>query len=86
MKLLSDRILVEPIEREENKTSSGIILDNAPKNKNDFKVILVGPECEHIKVGSVVRKMKYVSGIPIEHEGKMCLLLREKSEIEFVLQ
>jgi co-chaperonin GroES (HSP10) len=85
MKLLSDRILVTPVEKEENKTEAGIILGNKPKNENDFKVLLVGPEVEHAKIGDTVRKMKYVAGIPIEHEGKMCLLLREGSEIEFVV-
>lgn len=85
MKLLSDRLLVEPIEKEENVSESGIILGNNPKNENDFKVLLVGPKCEHVKEGSVVRKMKYVNGIPVEYQGKRCLLLRENSEIEFVL-
>lgn len=85
MKLLSDRILVEPVEREENTTSTGIILGNNPKNENDFKVLLVGPKCEHVKEGYVVRKMKYVNGIHVEYKGKRCFLLREKSEIEFVL-
>jgi len=85
MKLLSDRILVEPIEKEENKTESGIILGNKPKNKNDFKVLLVGPKVQHTKIGDTVRKMEYVSGIPIEYKGKMCLLLKEDSEIDFVI-
>ena len=85
MKLLSDRLLVEAIAKEENKTEAGIILSNKPKNANDFKVLLVGPNVEHAKIGDTVRKMQYVSGIPIEYNGKMCLLLREGSEIEFVV-
>ena len=85
MKLLQDRLLVEPFEKEENKTDSGIILGNKPKNKNDFKVILVGPQVQHTKIGDTVRKMEYVSGTPIEYNGKMCLLLKEDSEIEFVI-
>lgn len=85
MKLLSDRLLVEPMAKEENVSESGIILGNKPKNANDFKVLLVGPQVEHAEVGDVVRKMKYVSGIPIEYNGKNCLLLREGSEIEFIV-
>lgn len=85
MKLLSDRLLVEPIEKEENVTESGIILGNKPKNENDFKVLLVGPQVKHAEVGDVVRKMKYVSGIPMEYNGKNCLLLREESELEFIV-
>ena len=85
MKLLSDRLLVKAIAKEENKTETGIILGNKPKNANDFKVLLVGPNVEHTKIGDTVRKMQYVSGIPIEYNGKMCLLLREGSEIEFVV-
>lgn len=85
MKPISDRLLVEPIEKEENVTESGIILGNKPKNENDFKVLFVGPKVVHAEVGDVVRKMKYVSGIPIEYNGKNCLLLREGSEIEFIV-
>ena len=43
MKLLSDRLLVEPIAKEENVSEAGIILGNKPKNANDFKVLLIGP-------------------------------------------
>jgi co-chaperonin GroES (HSP10) len=85
MKLLSDRLLVEPIAKEENISESGIILGNKPKNENDFKVLLVGPEVEHAKIGDTVRKMKYVSGIQIEYNDKMCLLLRESTEIDFIV-
>jgi len=85
MKLLSDRILVEPIAKEENVSESGIILGTKPKNANDFKVLLIGPKVKHAKIGDTVRKMQYVSGIPIEYSGKMCFLLREDSEIEFIV-
>ena len=85
MKLLSDRLLVEPIAKEENVSEAGIILGNKPKNANDFKVLLIGPQVEHVKICDTVRKMQYVSGVPMEYNGKMCLLLREGSEIEFVI-
>jgi co-chaperonin GroES (HSP10) len=85
MKLLSDRLLVDPIAKEENISESGIILGNKPKNANDYKVLLVGPRVEHVKIGDTVRKMQYVPGIPIEYNGKMCLLLREGSEIDFII-
>ncbi|WGK93811.1 MULTISPECIES: co-chaperone GroES family protein [Flavobacterium] len=82
MKLLSDRILVERIEKEENKTDSGIILSNKPKNDNQFRVVLIGPKVRHTKIRDIVQKMKYVPGTPIEYNGKMCLLLREGSELD----
>jgi co-chaperonin GroES (HSP10) len=85
MKPISDRLLVEPIAKEENISEAGIILGNKPKNANDYKVLLVGPRVEHAKIGDTVRKMQYVHGIPIEYNGKMCLLLREGSEIDFII-
>ena len=85
MQLLSDRLLVEPLLKEENVTESGIILGTKPKNANDFKVLLVSPQVKYVKIGDTVRKMQYVSGVPIEYNGKMCFLLREGSEIEFIL-
>lgn len=85
MKLLSDRLLVEPIAKEENISEAGVILGNKPKNANDFKVLLVGPLVEHAKIGDTVRKMQYVPGVPIEYNCKMCLLLREGSEIDFIV-
>jgi co-chaperonin GroES (HSP10) len=80
---ISDRILVEPIAKEDNKTDSGIILSNKPKNENQYKVILIGPKVKYTKVGDVVQKMRYVPGVPIEYNGKICLLLREGSELDF---
>jgi co-chaperonin GroES (HSP10) len=84
MKILSDRILVKPLPKEENKTVSGIILGNKPKNEHDFEVVLLGTEVKHCKIGDVVRKFKNVAGTPIEYNGIDCFLLKESSEIEFV--
>lgn len=82
MKILSDRILVKPLPKEENKTDSGIILGNKPKNEHDYQIVLVGTEVKYCKIGDVVRKFKNVDGIPIQYKGIDCLLLSESSEIE----
>lgn len=84
MKLLKDRILVKKVAQKENKTETGIVLGNKPKNDNDFEVLIIGNEIKKLKVGNVVRKFQHVEAIPIEHNEQNCFFLRE-SDIEFVL-
>jgi len=85
MKLLNNRILVKPVEKQENKTESGIFLGLNNKTENDFEVLIIGDKVENIKVGDIVRKYKYSSGIPIEYNKQKCIILCENSDIEFVL-
>lgn len=85
MKPLADRILAKPLPREDNKTEAGIILNNESKNKNDFKVVLIGDKVKHFKIGDTLRKYPNVSGIEVEYNGEPHFMFRENSEVEFVL-
>lgn len=82
--LPKDKILVE-IMPLENKTESGIILVSGDGN-DKFKgtVLMVGPLVDFIKVGNVVKYYEHV-GTEVEHDGKNCIILREKSEVIAVL-
>ncbi len=83
MKLLSDRILIRK-NAIEKKTASGIIVPDEMANKNEGVVVLIGNRVQHIKEGDTVRH-KNECGIEIEYLGEKCLLLRESSEIEAIL-
>ncbi len=90
---LGDRLVVEPIEREET-TAGGILLPETAKEKpQEGKVIAVGPgrwddsgkrmEME-VKVGDRVLYAKY-AGTEIKLEGdKKVLILRENDVLAIV--
>lgn len=86
MKLLKDRILVKKVAQKENKTDSGIFLDNKPKNDNDFEILIIGNEVKKLKVGNIVRKFPYANAIPIDYNGQKCFIFSESADIEFLLQ
>ncbi|HEY8341867.1 MAG TPA: co-chaperone GroES [Calditerricola sp.] len=84
IKPLADRVVVEPIEREE-KTASGIVLPDTAKEKpQEGKVIAVGPgrweEGKRIplevKEGDRVLFAKY-AGTEVKYGDKELLILRE---------
>lgn len=79
-RLLGDMVLVEPIEAEKT-TAAGLILPTANQNTNLAKVIMVGPLVQCVKPGDTIQKFKQVIGIEFEKY----LLLREGSEIEFIV-
>ncbi len=82
IKPLSDRVLIEPISKEE-KTESGIILpDTAEQEKPEQgKVIAVGPGKKNkpvdVKVGDIVLFTKYGPS-EIKIEDKEYLIAREE--------
>jgi chaperonin GroES len=88
LKPLDDRVVLEPLEAEE-KTSGGILLPDAAKQKpQQAKVVAVGPgkltdagtrTALAVKVGDVVLFGKY-SGSDVEVNGKEYKIVRE-SEI-----
>lgn len=83
--LIADRILVV-MDSVDNKTESGIILPEQKDKKSDYgTVIMVGQEVSFLQKGSKIKKFSEVKGVPYEHEGKNCLILREKSDIEFIV-
>lgn len=92
IKPLADRVVVEPIEREE-KTASGIVLPDTAKEKpQEGKVIAVGPgrweEGKRIplevKEGDRVLFAKY-AGTEVKYGDKELLILRE-SDILAVIE
>lgn len=78
--LPKDKVLVEKLPMEQS-TSAGIILPSGDVN-DKFKgtVLMVGPDVDFLKVGDVVKYYEH-TGTEVEHDGKDCIILREKSEI-----
>ena len=79
---LLDRIIVEPVKKEE-RTESGIILpDTAQDKPQEGKVLAVG-DCETIKKDDLVLYPKY-SGTEVNHEGQDVLIMSEKEVLAVV--
>ena len=93
LKPLEDRILVEPIEREQT-TASGIILPETAKEKpQEGRVLAAGPgrrdeEGERIPldvtVGDRILYARY-AGTEVKVEGQKLLILRESDVLAIVL-
>jgi chaperonin GroES len=93
LKLLEDRIVVEPIEREQ-MTASGIILPETAKEKpQEGRVLAAGPgrrdeEGERIPmdvtVGDRILYARY-AGAEVKVEGQKLLILRESDVLAIVL-
>jgi chaperonin GroES len=83
---LGDRVVVEPLDREE-MTSSGIYLPDTAKEKpQEGKIIAAGPGALdesgkrvplEVKVGDTVLYAKY-AGTEIKQDGKELLILSER--------
>jgi co-chaperonin GroES (HSP10) len=85
MKLLHDNILAEII-KFDNKTASGIILDDkAVLNKYEAKVIAIGNKVEHVKIGDTIR-YNANSGTNFTLNNEKCVFLRENRDVILVLQ
>lgn len=92
LKPLGDRLVVEPIEREE-RTASGIILPETAKEKpQEGKVLAVGPgrrdeEGERIpmdvKEGDRVLYAKY-AGTEVKVDDQKLLILRESDILALI--
>jgi chaperonin GroES len=89
---LGDRVVVEPLEKEE-KTASGIILPETAKEKpQEGTVLAAGPGrtddegkriAMDIKVGNVVLYAKY-SGTEVKIDDKKLLILKESDILAIV--
>lgn len=79
MKLLSDRILIQPSERKQ-QTASGIYLPSEAERKTEGTVIAIGPKVQAIKIGDYVRLFDH-TGIEIE-EG---IIASESTDVEVVI-
>ena len=92
LKPLGDRIVVEPVEQEE-QTSSGIFLPETAKEKpQQGKVIAAGPGARKetgermdmdVKVGDKVLYAKY-AGTTVKMDSKELLILKETDVLAIV--
>jgi chaperonin GroES len=90
---LNDRLVVEPIEQEE-QTSSGLFLPETAKEKpQQGKVIAAGPGARDedgkrivmdVQVGDTVLFAKY-AGTEIKMDGKKYLIMKESDVLGVVL-
>jgi chaperonin GroES len=89
---LNDRIVVEPLEQEE-QTSSGIFLPETAKEKpQQGKVVAAGPGARDedgnrmaldVQVGDIVLFAKY-AGTEIKLDGKKVLIMKESDVLGVV--
>jgi chaperonin GroES len=87
IKLLADRVLIEPLEAE-TKTASGIIIPDSAKEKpQKGNVVAVGPGTKEnpvtVKVGNTVLYGKY-SGTELKLENNDYLIMRESDILAIV--
>ncbi|MER3457546.1 MAG: co-chaperone GroES [Chloroflexota bacterium] len=92
LKPLADRVIVEPIEREET-TASGIILPEMAKEKpQEGRVLAVGPGRRdedgeiipmEVKEGDTVLFAKY-AGTEVKLDGKKLLILKESDILAII--
>ena len=76
---LLDRIIVEPLKKED-RTESGIILpDTAQDSGAPQQAVIseVGSDCELVKKGETILFAKF-TGIEIEYQGKKLIVIPEK--------
>jgi len=85
IKPLSDRVLVKPIEREEEKVGGIIIPDTAKEKPQEGEVVAVGPgkllesgerQAPSVAVGNKILYGKY-SGTEIKYGSEDYLIMRE---------
>lgn len=82
MKLIGNKILAELIE-DDNTTKSGIILQGDQNlNSRQAKVIIVGPNVKHFKVGDVLQYQKYAKDF-MDLNDKKCVFLKEDEDVLF---
>jgi len=82
---LNDRILVKPIEKEEEEIGGIIIPDTAKEKLQEGEVIAVGPgklledgrrQVPSVAIGEKILYGKY-AGTEIKHDGQEYLIMRE---------
>jgi co-chaperonin GroES (HSP10) len=78
MKPIRRRILAEILEPK--PTKGGLILQGANLEKNQAKVLMIGPMVEFVKVGDTIRFNPNVAQ-PYEHENKKCVFLNEEGDL-----
>lgn len=84
MKPIKNNIFAQKI-KEEQKTESGIILPEKTKKANLYKVLAIGNNVKHIKVGDTVKKYNGSIRPVIDFDGTDVEVLRENGDIEFIM-
>jgi|TARA_Y100000015_G_C2360664_1_gene75074 chaperonin GroES len=76
---LLDRIIVEPVKKED-RTESGIILPDTAQDTGapqQASVVEVGKDCATIEKGDTVLFAKF-TGIEVQYEGRTLMVIPEK--------
>jgi|TARA_B100000519_G_scaffold185869_1_gene181403 chaperonin GroES len=76
---LLDRIIVEPVKKED-RTESGIILPDTAQDSGapqQASVVEVGKDCATIEKGDTVLFAKF-TGIEVQYEGRTLMVIPEK--------
>ena len=76
---LLDRIIVEPVKKED-RTESGIILPDTAQDSGapqPASVVEVGKDCATIEKGDTVLFAKF-TGIEVQYEGRTLMVIPEK--------
>ena len=76
---LLDRIIVEPVKKED-RTESGIILPDTAQDSGapqEASVVEVGKDCATIEKGDTVLFAKF-TGIEVQYEGRTLMVIPEK--------
>lgn len=74
MKVLGVKVLLEIIERKEEK--NGIVIPDSVEKEHEYKVIGIGDLVEDLEVGDYVLLAKY-TGTEISKDGKDYLIIDE---------
>ena len=85
IQLLGDRILAKKLPVPENKTETGIILSERQREHDEYEIVQVSAKVKKLKPGMKIRKFRNSEGVHITYENENYMILREGSDIEFVL-
>lgn len=92
IKPLADRILVKPIEQEEEKIGGIIIPDTAKEKPQEGEVVAVGPgkvldngqrQALSVAVGNKILYGKY-AGTEVKYQGENYLIMREDDVLAII--
>ncbi|WP_018123664.1 co-chaperone GroES [Desulfovibrio oxyclinae] len=85
LKPLHDRVIIKRLPEEE-KTSGGIIIPDAAKEKPmSGEVLAAGPECKSVEAGNSVLFAKW-AGTEFSAEGEDVMIMREDDILAIVEQ
>lgn len=92
IKPLADRILVKPIEQEDEKIGGIIIPDTAKEKPQEGEVVAVGPgrmldngqrQAPSVAVGNKILYGKY-AGTEVKYQGENYLIMREDDVLAII--